>query len=303
MTLEAIGDNYGITRERVRQIEVNALNHMKKSRHFKDARPVFDEMKGLIDSFGYVVPEDEVLNYISRTPSTQNHILLLLYMSDNFIHGKESSEFRKSWSSSQELDRQIIDTLRKLYQLLSNDKLFQEDELVDLFLKKMRLQNNKGVDHQTVLRWISLSKRIGRNPLGEWGLSDSSNVRTKGVRDYAYLVIRHNGSPMHFSEVADAIESIFNRPAHSATCHNELIKDDRFVLVGRGLYALVEWGYGMGVVRDVIRDTLKEQGPLSRDEILKKVRKERYVKDNTILVNLHNSKYFARLSDGRYTLA
>jgi hypothetical protein len=115
-------------------------------------------------------------------------------------------------------------------------------------------------------------------------------------------VVKRHGSPMHFREVAEAIEGLFDRKAHTATTHNELIKDDRFVLVGRGLYALTEWGYSAGVVKDVLRDILEANGPLSREEIIDKVRKERYVKDNTIVVNLQDGNIFRRLSNGQYSL-
>jgi len=95
---------------------------------------------------------------------------------------------------------------------------------------------------------------------------------------------------MHFREVANAISKTFGRKTHYATCHNELIKDPRFVLVGRGLYALAEWGYKIGIARDVIRDVLKKEGPMSKEDIVEKVMKERYFKKNTILVNLANPK-------------
>ena len=108
---------------------------------------------------------------------------------------------------------------------------------------------------------------------------------------------------MHFREVAQAIKELFDHNAHVATTHNELIKDDRFVLVGRGLYALAEWGYTAGVVKEVLRDILEKEGPLSRDEIIDKVRKERYVKDNTILVNLQDNNLLKKLANGQYTIA
>ena len=123
------------------------------------------------------------------------------------------------------------------------------------------------------------------------------------MRDYAFLVIRRHGNPMHFTEVARAIEKTFSKQAHTATCHNELIKDPRFVLVGRGLYALHDWGYTSGVVRDVIREVLKKHGPLTKDEITDRVLKERYVKQNTILVNLQNGKHFKKDKSGRYSPA
>ena len=41
MTLDAIGKTYGITRERVRQIENHALAVIRKSKQYIDAKPVF----------------------------------------------------------------------------------------------------------------------------------------------------------------------------------------------------------------------------------------------------------------------
>jgi DNA-directed RNA polymerase delta subunit len=122
------------------------------------------------------------------------------------------------------------------------------------------------------------------------------------MRDYAFLVIRKHGSPIHFREVAKQITQVFKKKAHVATTHNELIKDPRFVLVGRGLYALKEWGYMSGVVRDVIKKIIEKNGPLTKEEIIAKVLKERYVKDNTIMVNLQNQKHFKKDKDGKYSI-
>ena len=123
------------------------------------------------------------------------------------------------------------------------------------------------------------------------------------MRDYAFLVIRKHGSPIHFREVAKQISIIFKKKAHVATTHNELIKDPRFVLVGRGLYALKEWGYISGVVKDVIRKIIEKNGPLSKEEIIEKVMKERYVKENTIIVNLQNQKFFKKDKTNKYHIA
>jgi DNA-directed RNA polymerase delta subunit len=147
-----------------------------------------------------------------------------------------------------------------------------------------------------------MSKVISKNPLGEWGKTESPNIKIKGMRDYAFLVIRRHGSPIHFREVAKTINEVFGKKAHVATTHNELIKDPRFVLVGRGLYALAEWGYLSGVVKDVIKKVLDKHGPLTKEEIIDKVLKERYVKENTILVNLQNTKVFKKDKEGRYSL-
>lgn len=135
------------------------------------------------------------------------------------------------------------------------------------------------------------------------GRTSSPHVKARGIKDYAYLIMRRAGRPMHFKEVATEINKTFGKKAHVATCHNELIKDSRFVLVGRGMYGLKDWGHTGGVVRDVISEVLKEAGrPLSKEEVIKRVLAKRIVKPNTILVNLQNSKHFRKVA-GDYTLA
>ena len=184
---------------------------------------------------------------------------------------------------------------------LSDTELLSEAEIVERFLKVMREMSEDYRNEEIAKRWLGLSKKIDKNPLGEWGKADSSNVKTRGIRDYAYLVMRKHGSPLHFREVAKKIQDTFGKKTHVATCHNELIKDKRFVLVGRGFYALAEWGYKPGIVREVIRDIIKKHGPISKDDVIEHVMKERYLKKNTIIVNLQNPKYFKKNKQDLYT--
>ena len=154
---------------------------------------------------------------------------------------------------------------------------------------------------------MAVSKDIKQNVFGRWGLATWSDIKPRGTREKAYLVLKTGGKPLHFREIAKLIDEHGlhqkKRQSHPQTVHNELIKDERFVLVGRGLYALTEWGYTAGVVKDVLREILQNEGPLSREELIDKVRKERYVKDNTIVVNLQDGNLFKRLGNGTYTLA
>lgn len=303
LTLDAIGKKYNITRERVRQIENHSLASIRKSKGYKEAEPVFAELKNIISDLGGVISEKDLLKHLSKDLSTQNHYHFLLVIGEDFKREKEDDEFHHRWHVDSELSKKIEGTLRKLYSKLSDDELVVEGDLITSFLDEVRDLNEKYKDEEIIKRWLGISHKIGKNPLGEWGKASSPNVNAKGMRDYAFLVIRKHGSPIHFKEVAKAITQYFNKKAHVATTHNELIKDKRFVLVGRGLYALSEWGYMSGVVKDVIRDILAKEGPLTKEEIIKKVLKERYVKENTILVNLQNSKYFKKDKEGRYSNA
>jgi hypothetical protein len=302
VTLESIGKKYGITRERVRQIENHALGTLKKSPAFGEAEAAFHELERIVDSLGGIVCEDDLLNFITKDKSMQNHIYFLLVLGDSFKYKKEDDEINRCWYVDLELATKVESALKNLYEGLSDEDLIPEGEMIDRFLKELQEVNDKHRNDEVIKRWLKISKKVGKNPLGEWGQAHSSNVRTKGIRDYAYLAVKKHGSPLHFKEVAALIEKMFNRAAHVATTHNELIKDDRFVLVGRGMYALKEWGYAEGVVRDVIRNILRETGPLTREQIVEKVLKERHVKPGTVVVNLQNQKYFKRGKDGKFTL-
>jgi DNA-directed RNA polymerase delta subunit len=131
-----------------------------------------------------------------------------------------------------------------------------------------------------------------------WGFSFWPEINPKNVRDKAYNVFKKSQKPLHFREVASLVGN-----ALAQTVHNELIKDPRFVLVGRGLYALREWGFEPGTVREVILKILKEKNrPMNQKEILAEVLKRRWVKKNTVLCNLQNKKYFKKTKEGKYIL-
>ncbi len=303
LTLDAIGKKYTITRERVRQIENHSLAAIRKSKTYKESEPIFTELKAILIELGGLVSEKDLLAHLSKDASVQNHLHFLLVIGEEFKREKEDGEFKHRWHADPELSQKIQGALRKLYSKLSDDELVVESDLINSFLEEIRDVNEKYKNEEVIKRWLSISHKIDKNPLGEWGRASSPNVNAKGMRDYAFLVIRKHGSPIHFKEVAKAISQYFNKKAHVATTHNELIKDPRFVLVGRGLYALAEWGYMSGVVKDVIKKILDKEGALSKEKIVEKVLKERYVKENTILVNLQNPKFFKRDKEGRYSNA
>jgi hypothetical protein len=300
MTLEAIGAIYGITRERVRQIENYALTNIRKSKEYELSVKEFAELEKVITELGGIVVESDLLEEFAKDKSTQNHFHFLLVAGHRFSRHKEDDHFQHRWFIDKTHAEKIHGALHKLYESLTDEDLVAESDMITNFLEHLKEVAEQYKQEEIIKRWLKISKRMDKNPLGEWGVAHSPNIKAKGMRDYAFLVIRKHGSPIHFKEVARQIEKIFNKKAHVATTHNELIKDSRFVLVGRGLYALKEWGYASGVVKDVIREVLEKNGPLSRQEVIEKVLKERYVKENTILVNLQNPKFFRKDKDGKY---
>ena len=149
---------------------------------------------------------------------------------------------------------------------------------------------------------MTSANALGQNNFGEWGLIAWPEITPRGVRDKAFLIMQRIKEPLHFTKVAEQINKagFSDRVALPQTVHNELIKDERFVLVGRGTYALKEWGYQTGTVKDIIKAVLSENGPLNREQVVEAVLAKRLVKTGTIILNLGA---FKKRADNRYVAA
>jgi DNA-directed RNA polymerase delta subunit len=299
-TLEAIGEGYGVTRERIRQIENYSLDSIRKHDIFTDAEEIFSSLREEIEKRGGLVHENRFLESLSPDPYTQNCIHFFLVLVPYFEKIKEDDIFHHRWTADAAKAESIHSALENLHKEISEEDVLSGKEIISLLKKQAKEAGLSGLSENEFYEWLAVSKLIDRNALDEWGLRTATHIKPRGVKDLAFLVLKRHGSPMHFTEVAEVISNTFGKKAHPQTTHNELIKDDRFVLVGRGLYGLKDWGYSQGTVRDVLKSILKNSSPLTKDEITKKVLKERYVKENTILVNLQDKKYFKKDSQGRY---
>ncbi len=300
-TLESIGRSYGITRERVRQIEEFTLKQLSKST--ADSSGVADYVTwatDFIESNDGVVREKDLFKAFSgqeKDSLYNTSLLFVLSVKGRLVRSPENNEFNTFWAS----DVQKLDSFKNNVALLArafekNGKVVSVGEL-ESFAKK------NSVDK--IGACLSVSKLLNRNIFNEVGLVSWASVKPRGVRDKAYLVLRKANSPKHFGEIAELINKVgfSNKKANIQTVHNELIKDSRFVLVGRGTYALSEWGYFSGTVKDVLVDILKKSPkPLARASLVAKVMDARMVKENTILLNLQDFKTFSKKEDGTYHL-
>jgi len=300
-TLDSIGKRYGITRERVRQIENHAIKLIQESDALLKEAESFNALEEAIRDLGGILSEESILKTLAPDEASQNHIYFLLVIGEPFTHAKEDKDFGRRWFVDANLAKAVEAALKEVHQKVRPSDVLSEDELVKHVKGCLDRVSAKYRENDTILRWLELSQCLVRNPLGEWGRASAPGIRVKNIRDYAYLAMKRHGEPMHFREIAKSIRDTFGKKAHEATTHNELIKDARFVLVGRGIYALSDWGYRTGPVATIIEHVLRENGPLKKEEVLKKVKEERWVKDNTVYVNLQNPK-FVKGRDGRYSL-
>jgi len=295
-TLEAIGRGYGITRERVRQIEEDGFSKIRPK--LEKYQEVFQYFEGEMEKFGGLRKEDILLNSLAGS-KFQNQVFFLLILGEKFQRFAENKVFHSLWA----IDQNSFNFAKEVLDFLSK-KLLEINQPLSFanLLKKANLQF-KSLTSRSLQSYLEISKRIQPGIEGNYGLKDWPEINPRGVRDRAYLVFKKEKRPLHFAQVTRLInnskfEKISQPPALIQTVHNELIKDQRFVLVGRGLYALGEWGYQPGVVKDVISMILQEEKkPLTKGEIIDRVLKQRIVKVNTILLNLG---HFPKTANGKY---
>lgn len=305
-TLEAIGKEYGITRERVRQIEADGFRALATPAVYGMAESVFAALEEHLKEHGSVAAEEHFLSSVGDKKS-EPHVHFLLTVGKQFKKESEGAHTKPVWFTSKEAKEAVERALSNVHKQLDGEKSpVAKDRLLEMIRKEAeRVMGAKPKEHQ-VSNYLGISKHIAENPYGEYGLAAWPTIRPKGVRDKAYLVLSKSGKPMHFRDVAAGINKMGwgKKPAHPQTVHNELIKSsDLFVLVGRGLYALREWGYTPGTVSEVMTAVMKEAGrPLTREEIVKKVLEKRFVKENTILLNLQNRSMFSRVDANKFFL-
>ncbi|OGD24851.1 hypothetical protein A2819_00575 [Candidatus Azambacteria bacterium RIFCSPHIGHO2_01_FULL_40_24] len=314
-TLEAIGQNMGITRERVRQIEALGLKQLTNKNTLEPMKPVFELIERHLTAHGGVRSEDSFLKELTeqlflKEKNRENLINFTLTLGKGkFVYFKETSNWRSAWALGAAHYNQAIALAGALKEKLASQNLLLQNEALFKTAAGLghayRQAGDKNLTEQTLKSYVGICRQISQNPFGEWGLISSPEVSPRGVKDKAYLVFKKEKKPLHFTEVANLInKTVFSdRKAHPQTVHNELIKDVRFVLVGRGTYALSDWGYEPGTVRDVLVSILKNsKSGLTREEIIKTVQAKRLVKENTILLNLQNRKVFKKIDDHRFIL-
>ena len=156
-----------------------------------------------------------------------------------------------------------------------------------------------------LLSYARLTWAIEQNIFGEWGSSNWPTVHPKRMNDKIYLILRQEKKPLHFTAITEKINAAHfdHKVARPASVHNELILDRRFVLVGRGMYALKEWGFERGTVAEVVAGVLRRNPGLNREQIVEEVLRRRFVKKQTVYLALMNRLLFSRRHDGGYEIA
>ena len=322
-TLEKIGQSHKITRERVRQLTLAGMAKIKKATFFDSELKVLKTIvQHYLEENGGIAEENALLEalieYVSDKDNfdkvkegiMRNGLLFIIeeLLNDVFDRVPESSKYNKSWKLKY-INMVALDKVNDfLFNILKDNSLPMDSGSL---VKKVRASfteedgQAKEMSDQAFLSYFRVDNRVKQNIFSQWGLRDWNTISPKRMNDKIYLVLKKIGKPLHYRDIAKSInECKFDKKiANAETIHNELIMDGRYVLVGRGIYALKEWGYSKGTVADIIINVLTEsEGPLPRQEIVDRVLKQRMVKKATIQLALMNKEKFKKMPNGEFTL-
>ncbi len=294
-TLEQIGSELGITRERVRQIEKAAFSRIREQAEHD--HELHGAIVAQLDTAGGILQLARLLDTLSLSSNEEANVTYLVRVMPDIELIEHNDELYPVVTLLDPYSKDVVMSLHRDLQSAAKNygKPLKFDKLVAVV---------DGPHSRVALEELAQASKLLTQLDGHWGLVAWPEVNPRSIRDKTYLVLKKAGRPMHFTEIADKIGKLAANPKQVTTqaVHNELIKDPRFVLIGRGIYALAEWGYQAGTVSDIIEQILREESPLSREEIIKRVLARRQVKVATIALNLQEKPQFERVSKGMYRL-
>ena len=305
-TLEKIGKHFNVTRERIRQIESIALGKLRRTVRTTRLDEVNELAKEILRLNGGVMREDDLisatLKQIKGSSDVDGAVLRLSFSIDNeMVAGKRSNTYVPFWRLDSLSMQDIGLIVTNMVKILKKRKsCMQSDELISA-IQSLNLFEGRMPSSELISSCLGIDERLREITEG-WGLTEWRFVRPRSIRDKVEIILKKTGEPLHFMEIANRIrEATFDHKNVTVQAvHNELIRYPEFVLVGRGLYALKEWGYEAGTVADVIERILQDKGPLSKKEIIAEVAKQRTVKVGTISLNLQKMPYFKRVGRAVY---
>lgn len=306
-TLESIGRSFSVTRERIRQIEATALKKLQRNAANSRIRKVSQAIAVILENHGGICGEKQIITEVlaqlheATAPINGYIVRLSLAITPGIERSDSPKMFHRFWYNKDGLNmgevRKIAKTAYTIVKKRSD--VMTAPELVEKVGKQLKMEPE---EYEKVLSIIASDMRFRQVDENKWGLQEWRHINPKSIHDKALIIMRKVRKPLHFIEIANQIsaQGFDSKPVTVQAVHNDLIRYPEFVLVGRGMYALREWGFEPGTVADVIAGILKEKGPMTKKEIVKTVQDQRDVKTGTISLNLQKEKAFERVGRAVY---
>ncbi len=304
-TLEEIGQHFQVTRERVRQIERNALQKLRRNIENTPLHTVNKMAYQLLQESGGLMKEDLLVSKIlnGQTGFSFAAVQLIINLDKRFERLPNTvmyHPYAKYKTLPEHFVKSVADHSMKI--LAETKSVTKISSLVSQ-LKKLTPDEHL-VQPETLASVYQINKNFKLVGNDSVGLMKWRHVNPRTIRDKIFFILREKNKPLHFVDIAnDIVKAGFDKKRlNNQAIHNELIRNDEFVLIGRGIYALKEWGFNVGTVADIITSVLKTHGSMHQDDIISEVLKQRQVKPITIILNLKSKDDFIRVGRFQYAL-
>lgn len=308
-TLQNIWDSFSpnITRERVRQIEDSWIKKIGRVVKATTLVKIQEFAKEILEEHGWLLIKEKLINAIIKWFELEKNmnasILETIVQSDYDIVKSKPKLGTKTYFYLPRISKKTIDAIYKeaLAILKKRKDVMEKASLYEMIKINLKNNNLKNIFIDAVL---DVYEDIVSGEETLIGLEKWKILNPKTLKDKAIYILRKEKIPMHFVSIANKITETMGEKVKVNTVHNELIRNNEFVLVGRWIYALKDWGiYKPGTVLDVIMDIMKKAWePMSTEDIIAKVLKVRKVKNTTIYMNLQNKKIIQRVWRNYYQL-
>lgn len=305
-TLQEIGNMYGITRERVRQIEDVGIRKIWRIMRTSDLLIIQNSGEKILKMHGGVMTRDRIINAIIADIGIQDtinvNIIDVLLQADFNLQKSKPQLGTNSYFHFPEVTKKMIESIHKeaVKILKKRGDIMETSALYDAIRTNLFAQFGK-IEPIMIDSVMDIFLDIVKGEEKYIGLEKWKILNPATLKDKAIYALKKAKEPMHFMDIANAITEHFGENVKISTIHNELIRNPEFILIGRGIYVLKEWGYKEGTVLDVILDIFKKANvPLSTEEITERVLKIRQVKNTTIYMNLQNKDYIERVGRNLY---
>jgi len=302
-TLEAIGQHYGVTRERIRQIEKNALKKLKRNAANTNLKTINEVGKAIVKKQGGALIEEKLVELMLATlpnikDSDVNALKLSLALDPELTKSNNTLDFHPHWRTNDISLGNIREITSCGYKTLKKNK---DVMTTTNFTAKVQEKLGAKVSEGLIISAMQIGKETKFVKSGI-GLLSWRHINPRTLRDKINFILQKEKKPLHFEDISKKIiDTAFDeKKVNVQAVHNELIRNEHFVLIGRGIYALDSWGYKAGTVGDVLKEILKDGKARTRDEIMKAVLKQRQVKKITIYLNLKNNPKIKTLKGDKY---
>ncbi len=306
LTLEEIGTHFGVTRERVRQIEKTALRKLERNAQNTNIKILTEFAKALLEKEGGVARDSYFKELLIRILPNVNEqelqdLHLALSLDSDISFESNTLKYHPYWRISkysesfiQKVATAAVRSLQKAKHVLS----------IDTILEKVNEGLSAPIGENTMTNVLRVIKECKFTENGV-GLFTWRHIHPRTLKDKIFYTFHQEKKPLHFEKISEMIRggNFDQKRVNVQAVHNELIRNENFILIGRGIYALKDWGYKTGTVSEVIAEILSDGVARSRDEITKDVLDQRHVKTITIYLNLKNKNQFSRIGRDKYTLS